>query len=469
MGWGGVGSSRRLDAPRNARPAALSSSTAGGAAVSSAPPSMSAMATLRTAAASSAPPTNLAATLARLTPSAKKTGEGLMAYNDSSPDGPGLAVVDVIDLERAFPYIMMGFSIVEYTLMVLMVVGNLFILVAYAVGRIRGKNSTLRLPSSGRLVLNLALADLLVGLGLIYFSIFKFWPELAARLARYQVPCVLRFSICFMTMFGSHCALLLVAVDRYTAIVHTLHYKEYLTTRVSWMAIVGGWFVPVAGAGSVFAVNQWHPDVPFCDEHHVVPNFLIMFALPSNVFVLLAISLTHWRVHREVQAFTLRASDPSFVASASSSARRSHGCRKSAVLLLRVTTSFIVCWTPLDVMLTLFVVLGPRLWVLVAFEGAFLLGMTSFLLNPFVYAWKTEAIRRPLIAALIAVRVLPRSGLAARRQPGPDPHPYARPGPARVFTIGHSRSRASLSHSSTSGAGSASSASGQTVHTTIGT
>lgn len=50
-------------------------------------------------------------------------------------------------------------------------------------------------------------------------------------LNRYYVPCILRFSICFLTMFGSHCALLVVAMDRYAAIVHTLHYKDFMTTR----------------------------------------------------------------------------------------------------------------------------------------------------------------------------------------------------------------------------------------------
>ncbi|XP_026293397.2 melanocortin receptor 5-like [Frankliniella occidentalis] len=430
------------------------------------------MAAAALALAATAEPMNLAATLARLTQPTKKADERLVPYNDSLPETPGLVVVDVFDLEHAFPYIMMVFAILEYTMMVLIVVGNLFILVAYAVGRIRGKNSSMRLPSSGRLVLNLALADLLVGVGLIYFSLFKFWPEMAAQLAKYRLPCVLRFSVCFLTMFGSHCALLVVAMDRYTAIVHTLHYKDYLTTRVSWLVILAGWVVPVAGAGAVFLVNEWRPGVPFCDEHHIVPNFLIMFALPSNVSVLLLISLTHWRVHREVQAYTLRASDPSFVASTASAARRSHGCRKSAVLLLRVTTSFIVCWTPLDVMLVLFVVLGPRPWVLVVFEAAFFLAMTSFLLNPFVYAWKTEAIRRPLIAALTALRVLPP---AARRAPRGHPYPG---GPARVFTIPHNNraSVLSVSHSSTSGAASAASASsgattssGQTVRTSLGT
>ena len=95
----------------------------------------------------------------------------------------------------------------------------------------RSGSSSTPLSPSGRLVLNLAFADMLVGLGLCYFSAFKFWPAMAAKLARYQVPCVLRFSVCFLTMFGSHCALLVVALDRYTAIVHTLHYKDYVTTR----------------------------------------------------------------------------------------------------------------------------------------------------------------------------------------------------------------------------------------------
>ncbi|KAJ1531493.1 hypothetical protein ONE63_000168 [Megalurothrips usitatus] len=346
-----------------------------------------------------------------------------------------------------------AYAVVEYTLMALMVVCNLFILVAYAVGRVsRGYNNTLRLPSSGRLVLNLVLADLLVGVGLCYFSIFKFWPDMAAYLAKYQVPCVLRFAICFLSMNGSHCALLVVALDRYIAIVHTLYYKDFMTTRVSWCLILVGWCTPLCGSAALFFVNEWRPDVPVCDEHHIVPQFLIWFALPSNVFVLLAISVAHWRVHQEVKAFTRRCADPDFVASSAS--RRSYGCRKSAQVLLRMTTTFIVCWTPLDLMLVTMVVVGPKLWLLVLFEATFLLGMTSFLLNPFMYVWQTEAIRRPLAAALVSLSLLRPAVLAARgpRGPrGPSSLPRADARSRGVFAITRA-SVLSVSHSSSSSA-----------------
>lgn len=266
---------------------------------------------------------------------------------------------------------------------------------------------------------------------------------------RYHFACVLRFSICFLTMFGSHCALLVVALDRYTAIVHTLHYKDVMTTRMSWVMISLGWAVPLAGAGTLFFVNQWRPDVPSCDEHYVVPYFLITFALPSNVFVLVSISAAHWRVHKEVKAYTLRCSDPEFVASARSS-MRSQSCRKSAAVLLRVTSTFIVCWTPLDVMLILFVVLGPLPWLLVVFEATFMLAMTSFLLNPSVYAWKTEAIRRPLVGVLTSLGVLrPRASLPICN--GGTPGSIREPRPTGLFTVTRDSTLSVRSSSSSSG------------------
>lgn len=48
----------------------------------------------------------------------------------------------------------------------------------------RHKKNVPRLSPAGRLVLNLAVADTLVGLGLIYFSMPKFWPQVATLLAR---------------------------------------------------------------------------------------------------------------------------------------------------------------------------------------------------------------------------------------------------------------------------------------------
>ena len=116
-------------------------------------------------------------------------------------------------------------------------------------------------------------------------------------------------------------------------------------------------------------------------------------------------------------------------------------------MLLQVTGTFLLCWTPLDVMLVMLVLVGPELWLLLLFEGAFLLAMTSFLLNPFVYAWKTEVTRRPLIS------LLGRLGLGLR--PGQRAG-VAEDGRGRaVFAIAGGQSSVSISNSS-SGASAAS-------------
>ena len=59
--------------------------------------------------------------------------------NDSVPLGdavPGQAAA-ALSIEDVFPYIMIVFAVVEYSLMAAMVFGNLFILAAYAIARIR--------------------------------------------------------------------------------------------------------------------------------------------------------------------------------------------------------------------------------------------------------------------------------------------------------------------------------------------
>ena len=66
--------------------------------------------------------------------------------------------------------------------------------------------------------------------------------------------------------------------------------------------VAGAWLLPVTGAAAVFAINEWRPDVPSCDEYNIVPQFLLAFALPSGLFITATISLTHWRVHREVSS-----------------------------------------------------------------------------------------------------------------------------------------------------------------------
>lgn len=69
---------------------------------------------------------------------------------------------------------------------------------------------------------------------------------------------------------------------------------------MSWCFIAAGWVIPFVGSSATFFMNTWHPGVPSCDEHFIVPQFLVTFALPSNVFVLAAVSFAHWSVHREV-------------------------------------------------------------------------------------------------------------------------------------------------------------------------
>lgn len=157
----------------------------------------------------------------------------------------------------------------------------------------------------------------------------------------------------------------------------------------------------------------------------------------------------------QIKAFTARCNDPMFVASSATARRSQLSCHKSAKVLLRVTSTFILCWTPLDMMLVLFVVIGPHPVLLVVFEATFTLSITSFLVNPLVYAWKTEAIHRSLVAALVSLRVLPSSSLDAGRPGGGRAGGRAgAPGAVRnagVFAITRNNpSVTSVSHSSSS-------------------
>ena len=80
---------------------------------------------------------------------------------------------------------------------------------------------------SNQFVMSLAISDLFVGLSLPYHMAFYLTTTIGAD----KGTCILRFVLLLLGCIASVLNLFIIAIDRYIAIVHPLHYCKIITPR----------------------------------------------------------------------------------------------------------------------------------------------------------------------------------------------------------------------------------------------
>jgi len=120
---------------------------------------------------------------------------------------------------------------VESFLFIVIVLGNALTILAIVWSR------RLRNVISNYFIINLAASDLMVGLMLPYHAAFYIEHEL-----NYDKPiCILRFVIINVGCIGSIYNLIVIAIDRYIAILHPLSYNIHATQKHVMLIIVVTW------------------------------------------------------------------------------------------------------------------------------------------------------------------------------------------------------------------------------------
>jgi len=112
-------------------------------------------------------------------------------------------------------------SILDGALLVIILCGNTITIFAI----LRSKRLTKVM--SNQFVLSLATSDLFIGLTLPYHMAFY----LSEAIGKDKGTCILRFVLISLGCSASLCNLIIIAIDRYIAIVYPLHYCRLVTNR----------------------------------------------------------------------------------------------------------------------------------------------------------------------------------------------------------------------------------------------
>jgi len=240
------------------------------------------------------------------------------------------------------------------------------------------------------LILNLAVADLLFVLVCVPFTasdyVLMYWPFglLWCRTVQYLI---------YVTAYVSIYTLVLMAGDRFLAVVFPVASLSYRTNANARMAIGITWLVtllsvsPVWLAHNLIAANShtycYYDRDNYSFEAFHISFFVSSFALPVCLIILMYLGMLSrlWRP-------TLRTSREGLKAK-----------KRVTGLVLAVILSFVVCWAPIQTVLLHKAVSTGSTWDshphLIVFQiTAHVLAYTNSCLNPLLYAKMSNNFRR---------------------------------------------------------------------------
>ncbi|XP_045766971.1 D(3) dopamine receptor [Maniola jurtina] len=269
-----------------------------------------------------------------------------------------------------------AWSIVDGALMLLIVSGNTLTIFAVTMSR--------RLSSlvSNQFVLNLAISDLMVGLTLPYHLVFYIDDDFG----QIKWSCLMRFILIILACLASIYNIIAIAVDRYIAIVHPLHYSRYMTKLVTRLLMSATWSVAVCISCIPVFWNEWRDGVA-CEMNEVVPKtYTTSILAPMFSLIWMVMFILYWRIWREATCHARR--------------MRANTCCptgandwKSIQVVLLVLGSFSICWMPFVVVACAQTLPIAPLHNPFAYRLTSSLAMSNSGINPLIYAWKNAGFR----------------------------------------------------------------------------
>lgn len=144
-------------------------------------------------------------------------------------------------------------------------------------------------------VFSLAVSDCFVGCCIPYHMYFYLNPEIGEL----KITCLARFSLICFACSSSICNLVLIAADRYVAIVYPFHYTRFLTKRVASVSIALGWLAASSMATVPLVWNEWKEGMN-CEIFNVLPiNYIKFLLCPMFVFIWMTLLFLYSRICKE--------------------------------------------------------------------------------------------------------------------------------------------------------------------------
>lgn len=148
---------------------------------------------------------------------------------------------------------------------------------------------------ANQFIFSLAISDLLVGFSLPYHMLFY----MVESIGQDHFTCLMRFVLLTFALSTSICGLLLIATDRYMAIVFPLHHLRYMTRKLSFSMIVFAWSLSLTLSLTLFKWNDWNENIE-CNIINVMPAAYMNFVLtPGFAIVWIILLLVYTRIYKE--------------------------------------------------------------------------------------------------------------------------------------------------------------------------
>ncbi|KAM9848745.1 sphingosine 1-phosphate receptor 4 [Aulostomus maculatus] len=200
-----------------------------------------------------------------------------------------------------------------------------------------------------------------------------------------------REGMLFIALAASIFSLLLIAVERYTAIMKPLHqksarktYRIYGLVVLCWLLALVIGFLPLLGWNCVCSLERCSTLLPLYSKNYILFSLIIFFLILLAIGVLYGAIYCH--VHRSAQLVPQR------------NRKRSLALLKTVITIVGV---FMLCWGPLFLLLLVDFFCMSRQCVLLFSADYFItLAVLNSGLNPIIYALGSSEMRKAIAALL---------------------------------------------------------------------
>lgn len=249
-----------------------------------------------------------------------------------------------------------------------------------------------RFKVSSLFVMNLAVADFLIGCSVLFFLISHYVCAISEYMSRHRFFCLFKTATFMFSGVISVTTLAAISIDRYVAVIHSLRYQEYMTRRRACFIIALTWLVGLLGAGSLFFWNHFEYGRPCLDT--VIPRrHMALIGVPMHVSVFTIILVAHLRIRQEIKRMRARRKEHEKSIWGAQVQRSSIKSMRAVVL---VVGCYVVCYVPFMALFgaRLMGLRGPGLDL--AFQCLCSVANLNPMLNPFIYSWKNASVRTAL-------------------------------------------------------------------------
>jgi hypothetical protein len=245
---------------------------------------------------------------------------------------------------------------------------------------------------TNRLVFSLALSDFVNGILIIWQSCFSWFPQLETS----GIACRFRF-LNIQAMLCSPMNLVIVAVDRYLAVLHPLRYHEFMTPRLVNILLGVAWATSTALTALVIGTIVYIPGVSICYLPDIVPDVVNVFVFQVVITLLIVAMFViygqiFWAARKHMHQIHPMASLP---AGQIDSGKRMIKELKAAKQLFAIILVFFFCHAVFLVVLALgyYDNIMPIAIYMINYKASLIIMFFNSAINPIVYALKSKAFR----------------------------------------------------------------------------